>query len=62
MRIDIPEDQVPEELADAAVRALIAYAQIDRPGSRVEILQVGEDDFDVRVDDGSNYIERVPLE
>jgi hypothetical protein len=58
--VDLPDD-VPQELADAAVRALIAYADTDRPGARMEILRVGDEDFDVRVQDGTDYVERVSL-
>jgi len=59
--VELPDD-IPQELADAALRALIAYADTDRPGARMEILRVGDDDFDVRVDEGSDYIERVSLD
>jgi len=59
MQIEIPDDQVPSDLADAMVRALITYSQLDSPGARLEILQVGADDYDVRLHDGDGYHERV---
>jgi len=59
MQIEIPEDQVPPDLTDAAIRALITYASIDRPGSSLEVEQKGNGGHAVRVRPNAEHYEVV---
>ena len=58
MTIDIPDDQVPEDLTEKAVRALVAYAALDSPGSKLEIELSGDGAHHVRVYEGTRHYER----
>ena len=61
MTIEIPDDQVPEELTEAAIRGLIRFAATDHAGARFELLRVGDGEVDVRVDEDTPHHERVSI-
>jgi len=62
MTIDIPDEQVPPELTEATIRALIAFASDAEPGARFEALCVGEGEIDIRVADRPAHYERVSID
>ena len=59
MTVEIPDDQVPEGLTEAAIRALLTYAAIDRPGASMVIEQTGEDQHSVRVRPDAEHYELI---
>jgi len=58
MTIEIPDEQVPEDLTEKAVRALVAYMTLDAPGSKMEIERGGDGAHHVRVYEGTRHYER----
>jgi len=57
MTIDIPDDQVPEDLLHAVIRALVRYNDLDRPGAELEVKRGGDGQDHVRVYDGTDHYE-----
>jgi len=59
MTIEIPDDEVPRDLAFAVIRALVRYADLDDPGAELEVKRSGGEDH-VRVYEGTEHFEAAP--